>query len=63
MLKKLYEIVIFVNEISFNIVVAFMTAKLDENIYVIQPIKFTDGINRVCKLNITQNELKQSAHV
>ena len=40
-----------------------MTAKLDENIYVIQPIGFTDGTNWICKLNTTLNELKQSARV
>ena len=48
---------------QWDIVAAFMTAKLDEDIYVIQPTGFTDGTNRVCKLNTALNELKQSARV
>ena len=48
---------------QWDIVAAFMTAKLDEDIYVIQPTGFTDDTNRVCKLNTALNELKQSARV
>ena len=40
-----------------------MTTKLNENIYVIHFIEFTDGINWICKLNITLNKLKQSVCV
>ena len=36
---------------QWDIFAAFMTAKLDEDIYVIQFTGFTDDINRVCKLN------------
>ena len=40
-----------------------MTAELVEDIYVVQPIGYFDGTNRVCKLNIAFNDLKQSARV
>ena len=40
-----------------------MTAKLIENIYVVQSTKYFDDINRVCKLNIALNDLKQFARV
>ena len=40
-----------------------MTAKLVENIYVVQSTNYFDDINWICKLNTAFNDLKQSTRV
>ena len=40
-----------------------MIAGLAEDIYVVQSTGYSDGTNRVCKLNTAFNGLKQSARV
>jgi hypothetical protein len=63
--KTMYVIIV-VNDWKIeqmNVKTAFLYDKIHENVFVVQLTKFEQEINKICKLNKTLYDLKQSSRV